>query len=374
MTTATARPADELRDFLADEMPRHRERWGEDDGFEARLDWQRRLAAGGWAAPSWPAEHGGRDLGPVGRVACDRELTAVGAPMCAGVLGLQNVGPALMMFGTPDQQRSLPRILDGTQIWAQGFSEPGSGSDLAGLQTRAELVGDHFVVNGQKVWTSNALEATHALLLVRTDRAAPKHRGISALLVDLTTPGIERRPLRQLTGESGFGEMFFSDVHVPVENLLGEINQGWEVTTRTLGYERTGVINLAIGLEHEVQETVREAAGWASADRDAMLRCWVQARVVALMAARSLAELGAGKRPGAEQSIIKFAWSQATSRFGECVLDAQGSEGLLSSTPATARFLSTRSSTIAAGTTEVLANVLAERVLGLPRDPADTAR
>jgi alkylation response protein AidB-like acyl-CoA dehydrogenase len=360
-------PALELRAYLEKAVPGYRAQWGDAQSFEARLAWQRMLHEGGWAAPSWPVEHGGRGLGPVDRVQCDLELSKVDAPMPAGVLGLQNVGPALFMFGTEEQKRSLPRIRSGEEIWAQGFSEPGAGSDLAALSTRAEPRDGGFVVNGQKVWTSNGMEATHCLLLVRTDWDAPRHKGISALLVDLSSPGVERRPLRQITGEAEFAEIFFSDVRVPGENLLGPLNEGWHVTMKTLGYERSGVINQAAALEREVRLVVEQVRVEDPLLRDELVTRWMEARLVGLMGARALAKLGEGQDPGAEQSVIKFGWSLAVGRLGETMMAVAGPNALLGSEPAVGRFLRSRASTIAAGTTEVLKNVLAERVLGLPR-------
>lgn len=363
------RHALELRAVLERLLPVHRAQWGEDDSFAARLTWQKALAAEGWAAPAWPVEHGGRGLGVVDRVQCDREFAEAGAPLLAGVLGLQNVGPALMMFGNEEQRRSLPRILSGEEIWVQGFSEPEAGSDLAGLRTRAELRGDVFVVNGQKVWTTAGMEATHMLLLARTDPEASKHRGISAILVDLSAPGVERRPLRQINGEYGFAEFFFTDVEVPSTQLLGPLHGGWTVTTKTLGYERTGVINLAGRLEREVRQLVESVEVSDPILRDQLTQRWIEARLTGLMGARALARLRDGDDPGAEQSIIKFSWSLATSRLGETVLDVSGHAGLPASAPSARRFVGSRSSTIAAGTTEIMRTLLAERVLGLPREP-----
>ena len=360
-------PAQELRAYLEKVVPGYRAQWGAGSSFEAALAWQRLLAAGGWAAPSWPVEAGGRGLGVVDRVACDAELARVDAPMAAGVLGLQNVGPALILFGTDEQKASLPRILSGAEIWCQGFSEPGAGSDLAALSTRAVLDGDDFVVNGQKIWTSAGMHATHMMLLARTDPAAAKHRGISVLLVPMDTPGIDRRPLRQLTGEAEFAEVFFTDVRVPRSALLGPLHDGWRVTMTTLGYERSGVISMAARLQREVEQLV---AGLRVQDpllRDEVVRRWIDARLTGLLGARALAGMGEGGRPGAEQSVIKFAWSRATADLGETLLRLQGSDGLLGGDPAVFRFLSSRASTIAAGTTEVMKNLLAERVLGLPK-------
>jgi alkylation response protein AidB-like acyl-CoA dehydrogenase len=369
--TVTGAPALELRAYLEQVVPGYRAEWGTDESFEAALAWQRLMAAGGWAAPAWPVEAGGRGLDVVDRVQVNEELAEVGAPQMAGVLGLQNVGPALFMFGTPEQKESLPRILTGEEIWTQGFSEPGAGSDLAGLQTRAVRDGEDYVVNGQKIWTSSGMQGTHMMLLVRTDPQAPKHRGISVLLVPLESPGVERRPLRQLTGESEFAEVFFTDVRVPVTSLLGPENEGWRVTMATLGYERTGVISLAAAVQREVETLVGAMATHGTIDdpllRDEVTRRWMDARLTGLLGARALAKLGAGGNPGPEQSVIKFAWSRATSELGETVMRAAGSGALLADGAGVHRFLRSRASTIAAGTTEVMKNLLAEQVLGLPK-------
>jgi alkylation response protein AidB-like acyl-CoA dehydrogenase len=366
MVAGTA--AAELRAHLDDVVPGYRAEWGTSESFDARLAWQRLLAAGGWAAPSWPVWAGGRDLDVVDRVACDAELARVDAPMPAGVLGLNNVGPALILFGDDAQRASLPRILTGEEIWCQGFSEPGAGSDLAGLSTRAEPLGaEGFVVSGQKVWTSAGMRGTHIMLLVRTDPHAPKHKGISVLLVPMDAPGVERRPLRQITGESDFAEVFFTDVHVPRSALLGPLHEGWRVTMATLGYERSGVISLAAALEREVEVLVRGLRITDPVLRDEVVRRWMDARLTGLLGARALAALGKGGKPGAAQSVIKLAWSRTTSELGETLLRVQGSDGLLAGNPAVHRFLRSRSATIAAGTTEIMKNLLAEQVLGLPK-------
>jgi alkylation response protein AidB-like acyl-CoA dehydrogenase len=359
--------AAELRGYLRTAVPGYRARWGEAATFEAELAWQRLLADGGWAAPSWPTWAGGRGLGVVDRVWCDEELAAVDAPMPAGILGLNNVGPALILFGTEEQRGSLPKILTGEEIWCQGFSEPGAGSDLAALSTRAEPDGDGFVVNGQKVWTTAGMRATHCMLLVRTDPDVPKHEGISVLLVPLDMPGVDRRPLRQLTGEAEFAEIFFTDVRVPRSALLGPLHDGWRVTMKTLGYERSGVISLAAGLQRDVERLVREVRVDDPLLRDEMVRRWMAARLTGLLGARALAALGDGGEPGAAQSVIKLSWSLATAELGETLMRVRGSAGLLADDPAVQRFLRSRSATIAAGTTEVMKNVLAERVLGLPK-------
>jgi alkylation response protein AidB-like acyl-CoA dehydrogenase len=226
-----------LREFLDVELPAFEQQWGPDRTFPALLDWQRRLHAVGWVAPAWPVEIGGQGLGVADQVECALLLASAGAPHAAGILGLQNVGPTLAAVGNAEQRAHLPKILSGEDIWCQGFSEPDAGSDLASLRCSARSDGDDFVIDGQKVWTSQGMEATHCQLLVRTDPEAPKHRGISALAIPLDLPGIDRRPLRQITGEADFAEVFFTGVRVPQSALLGSLNEGWRVTMTTLAHE-----------------------------------------------------------------------------------------------------------------------------------------
>jgi alkylation response protein AidB-like acyl-CoA dehydrogenase len=357
----------ELRAYLQEVLPAYREQWGKGTSWEARLAWQQILDAGGWVAPSWPVADGGRGLGVVDRVQCDTEFAHADAPTIAGVLGVNNVGPTIAAVGTDEQRQSLPKIRSGEEIWCQGFSEPGAGSDLAAIATRADQDGDSFVINGQKVWTSDAVHATHCMLLARTAPATDRHGGISALLVPMNTPGIEVRPLRQLTGEAEFSEVFFTDVRVPASVLLGPLHEGWRVTMTTLGYERSGVINLAGRLEREVEQVVASLGRIETpAVRDQVVRRYMEARIIGLLGQRALAAMGEGGKPGAAQSVIKFAWSQASQRLAGTVLDASGSNGLLAGGGGN-HYLQARASTIAAGTTEVMKNILAERVLGLPK-------
>ena len=364
-------PAAELAEHVERLLPAHREKWGDDDSFPARLDWQRTLHGVGWIAPQWPAEYGGRGLGIVDQVACDRVLAEYRAPDLAGVLGVNNVAPTLMRYGTPGQKRHLLGIQSGTTVWCQGFSEPGAGSDLAGLRTRATLDGDHFVVNGQKIWTSEGMEADYCLLLVRTDPEAKPHKGISALLVPLDTPGITRRPITQITGEGGFAELFFDDVRVPRDALLGPLNEGWTVTMTTLGFERAGVIMMASRLEQTVHDVVAELAGREldAATRLALTDRLVESRLLGLLGRRALGRIAAGGAPGAEHSVIKLAWSLAMQAVGDTHLAALGLDGISgpAARPAQLDYLRSRAATIAGGTTEIMRNILAERVLGLPR-------
>src|SRR6185436_12497858 len=207
--------------------------------IERLKGWQRTLYDAGYLAMGWPKEYGGQGADVIQQTIVNEELVLARAPATIGMLGVQMVGPTLIQHGTEEQKkRHLPRIVSGDEIWCQGYSEPGAGSDLASLKTRAELVGDEFIVNGQKVWTSNAQFSDWMFCLVRTDPEAPKHKGISYILIDMKTPGITVRPLVQMTGDAGFNEVFFEDVKVPRENLVGELNQGWQVANATLSHER----------------------------------------------------------------------------------------------------------------------------------------
>ncbi|MFZ2176819.1 MAG: acyl-CoA dehydrogenase family protein [Rhodococcus sp. (in: high G+C Gram-positive bacteria)] len=247
---------DSLRQFLEQALPAHRAEWGTSDSFEAKSAWQRTLQTERWVAPSWPVEAGGRGVDVTTALACSEVLAEHGAPEIAGIFGVLNVGPTLGQWGTAEQKEHLPRILEGAEIWCQGFSEPEAGSDLAGLQTHARVDGDDFVVNGQKIWTSHGMRADFIQLLVRTDRDAPKHRGISTLLVPLNLPGIERRPIRQINGDAEFAEIYFTDVRVPCSSLLGPLNEGWKVTMTTLEHERTSLLSYASQLQREVDRLI----------------------------------------------------------------------------------------------------------------------
>jgi alkylation response protein AidB-like acyl-CoA dehydrogenase len=365
--------AAELAAQVARLLPEHRRRWGDDDSFAARLDWQRTLHAVGWIAPHWPAEFGGRGLNIVDQVACDRVLAQHRAPDLAGVLGVNNVSPTLMRYGTPEQRAHLRGIQAGTEVWCQGFSEPGSGSDLASLRTRAVLdkVTGEFVINGEKIWTSEGMEADYCMLLVRTDPEARPHKGISALLVPMDSPGITRRPITQITGEGGFAQVFFDDVRVPGSALLGPLHEGWTVTMTTLSFERVGVIMMAGRLEQTILDVVAELAG---RELDPGVRLdladrFAEARLLGLLGQRALGRIAEGGAPGAEHSVIKHAWSLAMQSVGASHLAALGLEGISgpSLTSAQAAYLRSRAATIAGGTTEIMRNILAERVLGMPR-------
>jgi alkylation response protein AidB-like acyl-CoA dehydrogenase len=365
---------DELRAFLARELPEHRAEFGDSSDFTARRVWQRRLASGRWVGLSWPVEHGGRGLPVPERLRCELEMGYADTPPLAGPLGVANVGPTLIAWGTPEQQRHLSPILDASEIWCQGFSEPDAGSDLAGLRTVA-LVDDDggFEITGRKIWTTNGLEATHCLLLARTDRAAPKHRGISALLVPMDLPGIERRPIRQMDGGQEFAEMTFDAVRVGPGALLGPLHDGWRVTMTTLAHERAGVISQAVLLERDVLREVRAMRGLVGdVGRQELAQRFIEGRVLAMFGHRALAALAGGGAPGPEHALIRLAQGLLRQRLADTRvrlrgLDAVATAGETLNEPGR-ELLSARSASIAAGTREILKNVVGERVLGLPRE------
>lgn len=366
------RYAAELRPVLQDIMSRHRERWGATKEWDALADFQRELGKAGWGAPQWPVEIGGRGLGVVDTLACDTEFARVNAPQRVAVFGTNNVGPTINTFGTDEQKVHLSAILSGDEFWCQGFSEPDAGSDLAGLRTRGEITGDGFLINGQKVWTSIGLNATHCMVLARTDPDAPKHAGISALLVPMDTPGLTRRPIRQINGEAEFAELFFEDVFVTTGALLGPLHEGWRVTMATLGFERAGVISIAGKLVDDVMKMAHSdaVAGASPSLRHRVLDVYAGARILQWMGERALANINDPVAAGTASSLIKQAFSLLSQRFAEVGADLAGMDAIAGiASEAAHRLLTSRASTIAGGTTEVMKNILGERNLGLPREP-----
>ena len=351
---------------------------GSDEGFDAHRRWNATLVDAGYGAIAWPVEHGGRGADLREQLAYNEEMARVGAPGPINAIGVANIAPAIMAYGTPEQQRRFLRpMLRGDEIWSQGMSEPEAGSDLAALRCRAEVDGDSFVVNGQKTWNSNGDRADWCQLYVRTDLDAPKHKGISCLLVDMRTPGIVARPIRTMAGDAGFSELFLTDVRVPRSALLGELNGGWSVATRTLSNERAGVASLYLSLRRKLDRLLDVARtptadGRRPADapvaRQALAARYVDARLLELLAKRSLGAALAGQAPGAEGSVIKLAWSRSEQRLAATAVDVLGVEAL--GGPWASGLLASRSLTIAGGTTEVNKNIIGERVLGLPREPA----
>jgi alkylation response protein AidB-like acyl-CoA dehydrogenase len=353
----TAEIADAVRDRFAD------------GAFDAQRAWNATLFDAGYAAVSWPAVHGGRDAGLGEQLACHEEMARAGAPGPVNAIGVANIAPAIMSHGSADQQeRFLRPMLRGDEIWSQGMSEPEAGSDLAALRCRAVVDGDHFVVNGSKTWNSNGDRADWCQLYVRTNTEVVKHAGISCLLVDLRTPGIEARPITTMAGDRGFSELWFADVRVPRSALLGEVDRGWDVATRTLSNERAGVASLYLAHRAKLDRLL-EAAGPVESPvaRQALARRWIDARILELLARRTLDAARRGRAPGPEGSVIKLAWSQSDQALSATAVDVLGLEAL--SGPWGTAFLSSRSLTIAGGTTEVNKNIIGERVLGLPKEP-----
>ncbi len=345
-------------------------------GLEALRAWNRELADAGYAAISWPVEYGGRGAGVMDQVVWNEELHRSGAPGPINVLGIPNVAPAIMAHGTEDQKAGLlPGIRRGDDIWCQGFSEPDAGSDLASLRTRAVRDGDDWVITGQKIWTTLAHVADWCELLVRTDPEAPKHRGITCVLVDLDRPGVEVRPLVTITGEPEFNEVFFDDVRVPVAQTLGPVHDGWRVAMTTLAHERGGVAKLHLALRAKVARLLKEArrtplgdGRMASDDptlRVRLARAYLQAELLKLISDRAISGELHGRPLGPEGSIAKLQWSETEQLVAEVAGDVLGPDANQGEWGRDR--VMARSHTIAGGTTQVNKNILATRILGLPR-------
>jgi alkylation response protein AidB-like acyl-CoA dehydrogenase len=282
-------------------------------------------------------------------------------------IGVANIAPAIMAYGTDEQERRFLRpMLRGDEIWCQGMSEPEAGSDLASLRCAAALDGDDFVVNGQKTWNSQGHRADWCQLYVRTNPDVPKHKGITCLLVDMRTSGIEARPITTMAGDHSFSELFLTDVRVPRAALLGTIDEGWSVATRTLSNERAGVANLYLGERAKLDRLLAAAPRLEPVARDAVVRRYIEVRLLELLAKRTLGAALSGRAPGPEGSVIKLAWSLTDQALTNTAVDVLGMDALSSSWAA--NLLGSRSLTIAGGTTEVNRNIIGERVLGLPRE------
>jgi alkylation response protein AidB-like acyl-CoA dehydrogenase len=330
-------------------------------------DWQARLAADRWVGVDWPAAYGGRGADPLDVALVQLEYGRSRAPQLVNRVGLNLAGPTLLAHGTDEQRaRFLPRILDATEIWCQLFSEPGAGSDLASLSTRAERVDSGWRVSGQKVWTSYAAFARWGICLARTEPDAPRHRGISSLVVDMTAGGVTVRPLRQITGEAEFNEVFLDGVFVPDEQLVGPLHGGWQVANTTLAHERGTTFPLK---EQTVHEGRFHRLLDAAADRldeldvaDEVASSYVELRLLALSNLRMLSRLAAGKQPGPESSVTKLQWSAMTQHFSELWARLSPDDA-----DASRQFLWSKAASIAGGTSEVQRTIIAERLLGLPR-------
>ena len=380
---------DEFRAWLAANVPKDWSRWREkplEESFPYLRAWQRKLQEGGWAAVSWPREYGGRGATLMQQAIFWEEMARVEAPPMANALGLGLIGPTIIAYGTFEQKkRFIPKILSAEEIWCQGFSEPNAGSDLASLQTEARLGGDHYIVNGQKVWTSYGWAGDWCELVVRTDREAAKHKGLTVLLVDMKSPGVEVRPLRQMTGESEFNELLFRDVRVPAENVLGKVNDGWNVAVSTLMYERGSYgARLHLIFKRNINRLIQIARvtprGRGSAADDPLIRqklaqCFAEIEIMRLNQLRAFSRITATGVPGPEGSIQKIFWSELNQRVQQLAQEIMGPYGQLLATDAHAidkgvwsyGYLRTRGNTIEAGTSEVQRNIIGHFVLGLPR-------
>ena len=369
---------DELRVWLDANNP-GREPAGDEDAFEFRRAWQRKLHSEGWAGISWPKEYGGRGATLVEQAIFNEELARVRAPQLVNGLGLAMGGPTVIAHGTEDQKRRyLEPILSAEEIWCQGFSEPESGSDLASLKTRAVRDGDDWVVTGQKVWTTFAHRAKWCMLVARTDQDAPKHKGLSYFLMDMDQDGVQVRPLRQITGEAEFNELFIEGARIPHENIIGGEGNGWAVAITTLMHERaTLAFSLQVGVQiamGELLERARSTRGTngqpASGDpviRQRLAQLLIEAEVLRLNAYRGLSATMKNGVPGPEGSLGKWHWSEINQTLTELAVDVSGPHAMLNEDSWTYRFLRARANSIEGGTTEILKNIVAERVLGLPR-------
>jgi alkylation response protein AidB-like acyl-CoA dehydrogenase len=351
----------------------------DDAEWELRLEWERLLARDRWLNVSWPVEYGGRGASGIQEVLFQIEHARAGAPYWVGSQGRDLFGPTLLTYGTPAQRaRFLPRITAATEFWGQGFSEPGSGSDLASLRTRAVLDGDRWVLNGQKVWMTFGAHADWFYVLCRTNPDAPRHRGISMLMVPRDQAGVEVRPIRTMAGGSEFCEVFFTDAVTSSDLVVGQVDDGWGVVMATLGNERGGttVLPFLASFERQMGRLLAylrsTGAGISPAIRDRAVRAWEDYAVLRLHTDRLLGTVLSGGHPGPESSLLKLFWGTWHRSFGELLVDAMGEDALLVDDDPLRRehqqvFLSSRAETIYGGTVEIQRNIIAERVLGLPR-------
>jgi alkylation response protein AidB-like acyl-CoA dehydrogenase len=331
------------------------------------------MADAGLAAVHWPPEYGGRGATLTESAIFFEELGRSGAPLPANVLGLLLAGPTIMIWGTPEQkERHLAPILTADEIWCQGFSEPDAGSDLASLKTRAVKDGDEWVVTGQKVWTSGAQYSKWCMLVARTDVDAPKHKGLTYFLMDMEQPGIEVAPLRQITGEPEFNELFLDEVRIPDANVLGGVGNGWKVALTTLMNERAGLaFFLQVRLRQLLDKLIDDAAGRGLLDdpvvADRLGELHLRAEILRLTAYRGLTAIEKYGVPGPEGSLTKWMWSDTNQQLTQFAADLLGPEALQAGHPWAYELLRARGNSIEGGTTEVLKNIVAERVLGLPK-------
>ncbi|PTL58839.1 acyl-CoA dehydrogenase family protein [Paraconexibacter algicola] len=364
---------DELRSWLADHHPGEMPHGDEDEQYAFRRDWQRTLYDGGWAAVHWPSRYGGRDATLTQSAIYFEELGRARAPLAANVLGLLLAGPTIMAWGTEEQQdRYLTPILSAEEIWCQGFSEPEAGSDLASLKTKAVRDGDEWVVTGQKVWTSGAQHSKWCMLVARTDQDVPKHKGLSYFLMDMEQAEIQVRPLVQITGEAEFNELFIEEARIPHENLLGGEGNGWKVALTTLMNERAGLgFFLQVRMRNVLDDLVTAAVQNGRIDdpvvADRLGDLHLRTENLRLLAYRGLSTIERYGQPGPEGSLTKWLWSETNQLLAQTAADVVGADALVAGTPWAYELLRSRGNSIEGGTTEILKNIVAERVLRLPR-------
>jgi len=350
------------------------------EGAKAHREWEQRLHAGGWAMVPWPREYGGRGADLLSWLIFEEEYYRAGAPRRINQNGIFLLGPTIMEYGTPEQKaRFLPKMASSEEVWAQGWSEPNAGSDMANIQSRAVVEGDHFVIHGQKTWASRGAFADWLFGMFRTDPESERHRGLTFILVPLDLPGITVRPIAQLDGLPGFAEVFFDGVRVPVANQLGPRDQGWKVAMATAGFER----GLMLRSPARFQDTAKRLVALCRSHgedveprvRDEVVRCWLSAEAYTLETYRTVSRLLAGGKIGAEASLNKIFWSELDLCMHELALEILGDQGeLLPEAPAAQDvgswldgYLFALSGPIYAGTNEIQRNIIAERILGMPR-------
>lgn len=372
----------EARAFLEShvhEVPSDLDHEGDAD-WGGRLDalhaWQQLLFDNGWAAITWPTEHGGRGLGPVEQIIWNQECERAKAPSSLAIVGIGMAGPAIINHGSDEQkQRYLSKILSGEEVWCQLFSEPNAGSDLAALATKAERDGDDWIINGQKVWSSGAHFSQWGILIARTDPTVPKHAGITFFLVDMSSPGVEVRPLRQMNGEVHFNEVFLDNVRIPDANRIDEVGNGWSVAKTTLLHERM-TIGGSLGLFHidELLDLARSKDDLTAIQRDALAKVYTYNRCVDLLNFRIMSKLAAGQIPTAEGAIAKLALVRMLSAAADAAFSLLGPAAIAEGSPWRSLFLITPGIRIGGGTDEVQKNMAAEQVLGLPREADETRK
>jgi alkylation response protein AidB-like acyl-CoA dehydrogenase len=356
------------------------------EAYEFLRDWQRKLWEVGFVGLTWPKEYGGQGLSFVEEMILHQEMALLKAPSILNILGVGMAGPTIIAYGTEAQKKRYPaKILSAEEIWCQGYSEPNAGSDLASLQTRAVKVGDAWVINGQKVWTSLAHLADWMMLLARTDPDAPKHKGITYFLLDMKLPGVTVKPLKQLTGDAEFNEVFFDNVRVPESQVLGGVNNGWQVGLTTLMYERLALgfglqVRLRIALDGLVEMARHVEKSGRPTTNDPILRqklaqLWIETESLKYTGARAITKLLRGELPGPEASAGKMVWVDVHQRLQELAMEIEGpysqlvagSERAIENGIWQYSFLRSRANSIEGGTTEIQKNIIGERVLGLPK-------